>query len=119
MPENMVNGLMERAASHGATVQALMNINTMANRCGWFFNACLDDEAESFPNNGYNCRHPECDEVEDGIGCCHTWSCPLCYEADEQDCERVGVEYESREFVICEMPDSEFNENKMWKVCDE
>lgn len=111
-----MSGMAEKTAQTGTTVLALMNINTMANRCGYFYNAYFDDGAESCPNNGYNCRHPECDDVEDGVGCCHTWSCPLCYEADEEDCNQFGIEYESNEFVICEIPASEFYENRMWKM---
>lgn len=67
------------------------------------------------PNNGYNCRHPGCEIVEDGIGCCYAFSCPLAYEADEEDCARFGVEYEEGEFMVVKIPEEKFNENHMWR----
>lgn len=106
-------------------MKALMRVNTWANRCGYFFNAYLtpaDPGDETFypgrdpdPNNGYNCRHPNCEVIEDGVGCCHTFSCPLAYEADEADCARFGVEYEEAEFLVVEIPEETFNENCMWR----
>jgi len=106
-------------------VNVLMPINTWANRCGYFFNAYLtpkDPNDTGFypgrdpsPNNGYNCRHPECEEVSDGVGCCHTFSCPLGYEADEEDCEAFGVEYEEGEFIVVDIAPEDFKENCMWE----
>lgn len=106
-------------------IKVLMEINTWANRCGYFFNAYLtpaDPSDKTFypgrdpsPNNGYNCRHPECETVEGGIGCCCAFSCPLAYEADEEDCAWFGVEYEEGEFVVVEIPEEKFNENRMWR----
>jgi hypothetical protein len=39
-------------------------------RCRYFF-----DGADV--NNGYGCTHPEQEEVEDDLGRCHSYSCPL------------------------------------------
>lgn len=43
-------------------------------------------------NNGYNCKHPEQENVEDvgyrgkkKCGCCFCFSCPLGIEAEQQD----------------------------------
>ena len=103
----------------------LMEINTWANRCGYFYNAYLtpkdsgDTEfypgRDPSPNNGYNCRHPDCDCMEDGVGCCYTWSCPFGFEADEEDCKAYGVEHQESEFIIVDIPETEFNDNRMWK----
>jgi len=96
-------------------MKVLMPINAWANRCGYFFNAHLDPETQSSANNGYNCRHSECERIEDGVGCCHAWSCPLGYEADEEDCEAFGVEHEESEFIIVDILPEKFNENCMWR----
>lgn len=80
----------------------IMTINEFANRCGYFFNAGTDPEALSAPNNGYNCKHPEQTEKQNGVGCCFQWSCPLAISADEEDCEKYGIEYEEDEFVLVE-----------------
>jgi hypothetical protein len=92
-----------------------MEINTLANRCGYFFNANFEPEAKATPNNGYNCRHPEQSENYQGVGCCFSWSCPLGYEADEEDCESFGLECEESEFIIVDILPEEFNENCMWR----
>lgn len=94
----------------------LMRLNNFANRCGYFYNAWLDPDSKSQPNNGYNCRHPHCDEQDDfGTGCCFAWACPLCCEADEQDCAEFGVEYEDGEFVLVDVSPEDFNAKTMWK----
>lgn len=77
----------------------IMTINEFANRCGYFYNAEFDADA---PNNGYNCKHPEQTEKQNGVGCCFQWSCPLAIPADEEDCEKYGCEYEENEFVLVE-----------------
>ena len=70
----------------------IMTINQLANICGYYEDAFIEKGVTV--NNGYNCTHPEQTEVYDGIGCCYAWSCPLAIEADEQDCEEYGVEYQ-------------------------
>lgn len=85
---------------NGAVVPDLMTINNFANICGYFYNAEFDPEATCTPNNGYNCRHPEQEESYGGTGCCYQWSCPLACSADEEDCEKYGIEYEESEFVL-------------------
>lgn len=80
-----------------------MTINNLANICGYFFNAELDPETKcGGVNNGYNCRHPKQEENCGGIGCCYQWSCPLAnvIPADEEDCEKYGLDYEESEFVL-------------------
>ena len=102
----------------------LIELNTWANRCGYFYNAYLtpkdpnDTEfypgRDSSPNNGYNCRHPESYKADDGTGCCYAWSCPLAIEAEEEDCEAFGMEHEESQFVLVDIPESDFDEMYMW-----
>ena len=106
-------------------ISVLMDVNSWANRCGYFFNAALspknpDDKnfypgSQPCPNNGYNCRHPEQSEQHNGIGCCFAWSCPLAYEADEEDCEAFGVEHEEGAFVVVKVNADDYDERVMWK----
>lgn len=86
----------------GDEVPDIMTINNLANICGYFFNAELDPDCDSSPNNGYNCKHPEQEEKCGGIGCCYQWSCPLAniVPADEEDCAKYGLDYEESEFVL-------------------
>lgn len=41
-------------------------------------------------------------EEYEGVGCCYQWSCPLqnICPADEEDCEKYGVDFEESEFVL-------------------
>ncbi len=87
----------------GQEVPDIMTINNLANICGYFFNAELNPETKcGGVNNGYNCKHPEQEENCGGIGCCYQWSCPLAnvIPADEEDCEKYGLDYEESEFVL-------------------
>lgn len=86
----------------GEDVPDIMTINQLANICGHFFNAELDPDSEFSPNNGYNCRNPKNETKENGIGCCYQWSCPIenVIPADEEDCEKYGLDYEDGEFVL-------------------
>ena len=84
--------------------RAFMPINDFANICGFFYNAMFDGSCKACPNNGYNCKHPECSEAKDGIGCCFAWGCPLGWEADEEDCKEFGFDYEEGEFIVTENP---------------
>lgn len=86
----------------GEDVPDIMTINQLANICGYFFNAELDRDCDFAPNNGYNCRHEGQQEKESGVGCCYQWSCPLenVIPADEEDCEKYGLDYEESEFVL-------------------
>lgn len=85
--------------------RTIMPINDFANMCGYFFNSQFDDSCDICPNNGYNCRHPECGEKYDGIGCCYTYACPFGWEADEEDCEKFGWDYEESEFIVIDKPE--------------
>lgn len=49
-------------------------------RCPYFYN----DETSNV-GNGYNCKHKDCGDVEEGIGRCFTFSCPLVPTAEEED----------------------------------
>jgi len=83
------------------------SINVFANECGFFYNAFLEKEISV--NNGYNCNHSEQTENEsvngEIIGRCHCYSCPLGYEADEEDFENIeidnqGYEYEEMQYIV-------------------
>jgi hypothetical protein len=100
----------------GEIMTVLMEINTWANRCGYFYNANFDPDAPCTPNNGYNCKHEAQEEQTNGVGCCFTWSCPLGVEANEEDCETFGVEYEDSELIIVDIPPEDFNKHIMWKT---
>lgn len=83
-------------------------INRFANRCGYFYNACLEKNIST--NNGYNCNHPDQQETDiiDGqkIGKCYCWSCPLGYEPDEEDFINPEIDqngydtYEEGNFIV-------------------
>ena len=88
----------------------IWDINDFANQCGYFYNAYLEKGVSI--NNGYNCRHIECEETEineatgEEIGKCYAFSCPLAYEADQEDFDDPDVdndgweEYEEAEKVL-------------------
>lgn len=85
----------------GDEVPDLMTINNLAGMCGYFFNAEFAEPPVYGVNNGYNCNHPEQQE-KCVVGCCYQWSCPLqnvCL-ADEEDCEKYGIDFEENEFVL-------------------
>lgn len=73
--------------------QIILELNDLANRCGYFHNAYLTDGVAL--NNGYNCRHPAQEETEEIsgriYGCCYRFSCPLAYQADISDLIKYGV----------------------------
>lgn len=111
------------------TITVVMPLNTLANRCGYFFNCNLTKGFEDKPNinNGYNCSHPECEEVHDGVGCCYSFSCPVAYAADGLICQRCGIECDQcgdeecccdDDLMVCEIPKLEFNDRKMWMLKD-
>jgi hypothetical protein len=131
MAETNIADYIEALRKEMPTISVLLEMNAWANRCGYFYNAYLtpkDPDDESFypgkvpsPNNGYNCRHPECDqieyehEVEGGIGCCYDFTCPFAFGADEEDCEAFGVEYEEGEYVVAEIPETEYEPAVMYR----
>jgi len=89
-------------------MRRLIQINSLANRCGFFHNAYLTDDITI--NNGYNCRHPEQEEqyTKEGktIGCCYAFSCPLGYEADKEDWESFGLDpddFEEGEYIVVDI----------------
>ena len=56
-------------------------------------------------NSGFNCRYPEQEEIEDGIGCCYAWSCPLCNTSNGLICAKCGVECEDCGTEDCKCED--------------
>ncbi len=82
--------------------RAIMPIDDMASICGNFYNASMTTENPANVNNGYNCSHPDCKDIQKGIGCCAAFNCPLGFEADEEDCEAFGVEYDELGYIITE-----------------
>lgn len=42
--------------------KTIEGINEFANRCGYFYNACIEKDITA--NNGYNCKHPGQGETE-------------------------------------------------------
>lgn len=99
-------------------MREVYEINELANRCGHFFNAVLSEENFIY-NNGYNCRHPQQEEREFNertghmVVACFSWSCPLGYQADEEDFAskeidlRGYTDYEENTFVVVEKEDSD------------
>ncbi len=112
-------------------MEVLMSLDTLASRCGHFFNCNLTPGFEDKPNvnNGYNCDHPECGDAEDGIGKCLASACPVAYKASCKTCGMAGVqceeagneedaEYCEDDTMVCEIPDEDFDERKMIRVPD-
>lgn len=106
------------------TVEAVMPLNTFANICGFFYNACLAEGCEDKPvvNNGYNCKHPDVGDEDEGIGYCLVSACPLAYPADGltrceqcQNCEECGNEgcECDDDLVVATIPQDEFDARHM------
>jgi len=91
-------------------MRKIHQINNFANVCGYFFNAYMSENFEC--NNGYNCKHPQQEETDTNeatgkeIGKCYAWSCPLGYEAGEDDFTDIEIdqngytEWEESEFIV-------------------
>ena len=91
-------------------MRKIYQINNFANRCGYFYNAYLEENFTC--NNGYNCNHPQQEEAETNgdtgkeVGKCYAWSCPLGYEADEEDFNNPEIDqngydtWEDCEFIV-------------------
>ena len=88
----------------------IKHIDEMVKECGHFH--CADVELNV--NNGYNCSHLNQEEFEEvngvKIGKCYCWSCPMAYEADEEDFKNVDInkngwsveDYEEMTFMVAE-----------------
>ncbi len=114
-------------------MQVIMQLNTFANMCGHFFNCNMEPGYKDKPNvnNGYNCDHPDCGDADEGIGKCLASACPLAFPADGLDCQKAGMTHEECEdcgredceceedYMICEIPESEFDERYMWRCPQE
>ena len=76
----------------------IMELNTLANQCGYFYNKEFRYPDLPDVNNGYNCDHPEQQEYEEiegkKIGKCYASSCPMAYSADGLSCQELGNECE-------------------------
>ena len=84
----------------------------VVNNCDYFYNAYY--ESDISVNNGYNCSHLNQEEFEEvngvKIGKCYCWSCPMAYEADEEDFKNVDInkngwnidDYEEMTFLVIE-----------------
>ena len=84
------------AAAPGRTLPpVILELDEFANLCGWFYNAYLRDGIEA--NNGYNCSHPEQEEIREDetsgktAGCCFCWSCPLAYAPGPEEMIEHGA----------------------------
>jgi hypothetical protein len=95
-------------------LKKIVSIDEFTKECPYFYNSGTS------VNNGYNCAHPECGDhdttdaeyVKDAkIGRCHTFTCPLAPEADEEDFTNDEIdknewtEYEEGNFFIVEVND--------------
>lgn len=62
----------------------IMHIEQLTELCDFFYSY----EEENI-NNGYNCKNPNCEEIEEiaggTIGKCYAFSCPLFPQADHDD----------------------------------
>lgn len=106
-------------------IKVILSIDSLAQRCGYFYNGGQSEDAP-LVNNGYNCNHPNCEEEEDGIGCCLPSACPIAYRSNGDLCQQCGVECVwagdedcpacDNDLMVAEIPATEFNENKMWRV---
>lgn len=88
-------------------LKKIEDINVFANSCGYFFNACIEEDITV--NNGYNCKHPDQEEYKEvngkRIGKCYCFSCPLFPEAEEEDfndpsIDNQGYEYEESQYIL-------------------
>ena len=111
-------------------MKVLMSLNRFANRCGHFFNCCMTDGFEDKPdvNNGYNCNHPDCEEEQEGIGCCMASACPLAYPANGLVCQRAGVSCENcgkeececdDDMMVVEIQDGKYDDTYMYALPDQ
>ena len=92
----------------------IYEIDEFANICGYFYDAEIEKDFNS--NNGYNCKHLEQserdtnDKTGEEIGKCYCWSCPLGYEADEEDFKNLDIDrngynegdYEEMTYIVVE-----------------
>lgn len=97
----------------------IYEINEFANICGYFYNAEIEKDFNC--NNGYNCIHPEQGETDtnketgEEIGKCYCWSCPLGYEADEEDFANPDIDkngydeddFEEMTYIISEVSEED------------
>lgn len=81
--EKVLTDMVALSEKDKAAMPYIVELNTLANACGHFYNAeCTDGICA---NNGYNCLHQAQEEVVEDeasgkyVGCCYAWSCPLAY----------------------------------------
>ena len=71
---------------------ALITLDDLIRICGHFYDA--EEEKGVNVNNGYNCNHPQQDEIDEGCGCCYAFSCPLGVEAELEEFRKFGFNEE-------------------------
>ena len=103
-------------------MKIIHQINIFAKQCGYFYNACMEEDFNC--NNGYNCKHPQQEETDTNeetgkeVGKCYAWSCPLGYEADQEDFDNPDIdndgytEWQDCEFIVIDDLEEERNENR-------
>lgn len=108
----------------------LMPLNRLANCCGYFYNCNFTEAGKEQPdvNNGYNCRHPDCGDEENGIGCCRADTCPLAYPADGMICQHSTIMCEEcgkegcacdSDMMVVEINPADLNSHYMYPVKEE
>jgi hypothetical protein len=80
----------------------LITINALARRCGYF-------NSDTNVNNGYGCDHPnqeqtDLDENGEEQGKCYSFSCPIAYEADYEDLQKLDPDL-AEEYKDDKLPD--------------
>ncbi len=72
-----------------------LHIDTLRSECGY-------SNPEIEINNGYGCDHSECEErySEEKQGLCYPWSCPIAYEANQDDLSKEGYDSSTSGYVV-------------------
>ena len=88
----------------------IMELDRFTSICGYFYSGKK--------RSGYNCKHPDCGEIQLGEGWCHSWACPLGTAPDNEDFRNHGMDdcvdpiYEdegSSDFILVwELPEKDF-----------
>lgn len=111
-------------------MNVLITLNALANRCGHFYNDSFNDLCGERPlvNNGYNCNHPDCEEISCGVGMCLGSCCPVAYRSDGRICQKCSVECEQcgdedcdcdDDYMVWEIDQKDFDTNCMVEIPDD
>lgn len=96
-------------------MKTLITINALARKCGYF-------NPEASVNNGYGCDHPDQeetdfdDELQREQGKCYGHSCPIAYEADYEDMQKLDPDL-ADEYKNDVLPDGTIESD--WMVYDD